>query len=226
MTSAGATSPIRNRTTSPGTRAAESTSCHCPSRRARAFWAKAPFSAASALEASCSSQKPSTALKTNRAVMMAKSPKSLTASARIAAASIIPGIGPQKKPRNTPHWLLFLSSRALGPYCPRRFLASSEVNPRSELPSCLNRSPIAILCGSEDDGPGATAAGVCIFIFAGDCCLPRCRWMAVHCILPASPKAAVCCASPIWAGQEMPRLCRRRLASNCRIPAISWQFSG
>ena len=102
--------------------------------------------------------------------MMAKSPKSLTTRARIAAASIIPGIGPQKKPKNAAHWLFFFSSKALGPYRRRRFLASSEVKPRSELPSCLNRLPMASLCGAEDDGPGSAAAGVCVFIFAGDGC--------------------------------------------------------
>ena len=43
--------------------------------------------------------------------------QSLTAKAIIAAASIIQGIGPQKKPPSAADWLFFCSSSAFGPSC-------------------------------------------------------------------------------------------------------------
>ena len=67
--------------------------------------------------------------------MIAKSPKSLTAKAIIAAASIIQGIGPQKKPPSAAHWLFFCSSSAFGPSLRKRLRASVESKPFSELPS-------------------------------------------------------------------------------------------
>src|SRR5208337_5679018 len=92
-----------------------------------------------ALDASCSSRNPRTALNTNNAIMITKSPKSWTASAMIAAASIIQGIGPQKKFSKIASWLFFFSSSALGPYCFSRDDDSAALSPLfGSTLSCFN----------------------------------------------------------------------------------------
>ncbi len=94
--SAGTISPRRSRIASPGTSSRAGMVRHCPSRLTRASGARRALSAAIALPAWYSSQKPTTALATSSTVMMPKSVQSPTSSARTTAASIIHGIGPQK----------------------------------------------------------------------------------------------------------------------------------
>ena len=81
---------------SPGTSSRAGGVTHFPSRFTRALIASLAFSAAMALPAWRSSQKPTTALETSRTRMMKKSGQCRTTPDRITATSIIHGIGPQK----------------------------------------------------------------------------------------------------------------------------------
>ena len=96
MASAGMMSPSRRRTTSPGTSSRAGMFRHLPPRRTRASSASFFFSASMALSAWYSSQKPTSALSTSSTRMIPKSSQCRTTAERIAAASIIHGIGPQK----------------------------------------------------------------------------------------------------------------------------------
>ena len=81
---------------SPGTSCLASISRHWPSRSTRALRASCFISAATALPAVYSCQKPTAALKISRAMMIQKSGQCRTSAESIAATSIIHGMGPQK----------------------------------------------------------------------------------------------------------------------------------
>src|SRR6266550_3317931 len=89
--------------------------CQLPLRSARAFRASELFNASSALDASCSSQNPSSALNNSSDVMMVKSPQSPTMKAINAAASIIHGMGPQKYTSKAANAFFCFSTSAFGP---------------------------------------------------------------------------------------------------------------
>src|SRR5256885_14126144 len=112
--SAGTTSPRYNRTMSPGTSVRASTSCHVPSRSARAFSANELFNASSAFEASWSSQNPSSALNNSSDVVIAKSPQSTTTNDINAAASIIHAMADQKEPDSAANAFFCFSTTAVG----------------------------------------------------------------------------------------------------------------
>jgi hypothetical protein len=81
------------------------------------------------LSALNSSKKPTLALIASIATMITKSSQRRTAADRPAAASIIQGIGPQKKRRNRVTGLTLTSASAFRPWRDRRLSASSLERP-------------------------------------------------------------------------------------------------
>ena len=76
-----------------------------------------------------SSQKPTAALTTRSTEMIARSAKWRTTAERIAATSIIQGMGPQKKRRTRRRGPSRPSGRAFAPTAARRAAASAVVSP-------------------------------------------------------------------------------------------------
>src|SRR6056297_3934930 len=115
---------------------------HLPSRFTRAFIASLSFKAAMAFPAWCSSQNPTTALANNSNRIMPRSGQCLSTAERIAAISIIQGMGPQKYERNFRNWLGFLSFISLVPYMLSRSCASSWRSPSGDDPNSACSSDI------------------------------------------------------------------------------------
>ncbi len=123
---------------SPGTRSVASTTVQRPLRNTRAWCARLFLSAASALAALLSCQKPTAALYKRSPRMTLKSAQSCLASEMIAATSIIQGIGPQKYCSSLCQGLSSCALMAFGPYCSSRCSASAVVKPRGDDESFAN----------------------------------------------------------------------------------------
>ena len=88
---------MRSLTMSPGTSSRAGTVLYSPSRSTVTSFASRCLRALSALSARCSWKKSSPALTSSMTAMIVKSSHFCTTAERIAAASIIHGIGPQKR---------------------------------------------------------------------------------------------------------------------------------
>jgi len=145
---------MRTRIKSLGTSSRAGIVVHAPSRLTRACNASFALSAAIAFPAWYSSQKPTPAFIKSKARMMPKSSQWWTTADRVAATSIIQGIGPQKYERNLRRGFVLSSGISLQPYLVSRACTSELLRPSAETPK-TDSTDCSEDVAKSGEGPGS-----------------------------------------------------------------------